>query len=353
MIQFPLVVVTCWLLATVSVLVQANCPMNYLIKPCKCSNSRITCDGEFNYSLKYIFDKLSRTVTHPEDKRFAEFVLNNTEIVELKDNLFNDIRFKTISIVDAFSLRRIAGNAFRSIGPYVDQFNVVGENVLGEEMYASELFDALNSLTNASRIWLNRNRLRAIPTVAFGKQADANFQLKEMNFNKYSSKNGYIRTIGNFAFYYLNKLENLYLSHQRINYLPANAFDFERPSNATLYIYLGNNKLNNTSFEKGIFLQAKRPVHLELYWNPDLTHLDEQIFAPFLQANKRNRISMQDNPMTCDCSMYWMVRDKDKYRDQLINVMCKIGPKQTFPIELIPFDKCANKERKRKLTVVN
>ncbi|OTF69727.1 Leucine rich repeat containing protein [Euroglyphus maynei] len=207
-------------------------------------------------------------------------------------------------------------------------------------------------MTNAEKIWLNRNRLRSVPTVAFGKRPGFP-ELKEVNFNKFSSKNGYIRSVGNFAFYYLNRLQYLYLSHQRINYLPANAFDFEQPSNQTLYIYLGNNKLNNTSFEKGIFLNAKRPIHLELYWNPELTYLDEEVFAPFLQLSPSNRISLQDNPLICDCNSYWIIRDRHKFMNQMLNVMCKIGPKQTFHIDLISFDKCIKNGRKRNKLIVN
>ncbi len=236
-------------------------------------------------------------------------------------------------------------------------------SLLGEDQYASELFDAFNTLTNARRIALNRNRLRAVPTVAFGKRAGQDFRLEELNFNAFSSRSGAIRRIGNFAFYYLNRLTHLYLSHQRISHLPANAFDFERPSNATLYIYLGNNRLNATSFEKGLFLNAKRPIHLELYWNPELGYLDEAVFGPFLAANRANRVSLQDSPLTCDCNSYWMVRDRAKYAGQLLNVSCKIGPKQTFNIDLIPFDKCeknrtgssasVNRRNKTKLTVIN
>lgn len=331
--------------------------MNYLLNPCKCRNNQIICDGEYSFNLRTVFNKLNRSLPQDKDKVFDEFLLNNTEISELDDDVFSFIRFRRIKLVDPLSLRRISGNAFRAIGPYIREFIVMGENVLGEESFADDLFDALNSLTNATTIWLNRNRLRSIPTVAFGKNHNANFQLVELNFNKFSSKNGYIRSIGNFAFYYLNNLQHLYLSHQRLSYLPANAFDFEMPSNSTLYIYLGNNKLNNTSFEKGIFLNAKRPIHLELYWNPDLTFLDEEIFEPFLKANPMNKISLQDNPLSCDCKSYWMVKTKDAYKDQLLNVMCKIGPKQIFSIDLIPFDKCNKqqqaKRNRNKITVVN
>ena len=58
--------------------VSASCPMNYLINPCRCLDSRITCDGEYSYSLKSVFDKLNRSVQLEEDRIFDEFTLNNT-----------------------------------------------------------------------------------------------------------------------------------------------------------------------------------------------------------------------------------------------------------------------------------
>src|SRR5699024_7785404 len=110
--------------------------------------------------------------------------------------------FKRIKIVDSLSLRRIAPGAFGETASSVQELVVAGESLLGEENHASDLFDALNQITSAKRIWLNRNRLRSIPTVAFGKKPHTNFQLEELNFNKFSSKSGHIRSIGNFAFYY-------------------------------------------------------------------------------------------------------------------------------------------------------
>lgn len=329
--------------------------MNYSINPCRCVSNGIVCDGEYNFNLKGIFYKLNRYNHQDDDGRiYEEFILNNTEISELTDDIFVNSAFKRVKLIDCLSLRKISSNAFQNSGHQIEEFIAQGESVLGEDQFASDLFDALNSMINAKKIWLNKNRLRSIPTVAFGKKPEQEFKLQELNFNKFSSKNGYIKTVGNFAFYYLNELQYLYLSHQRINYLPANAFDFEKASNNTLYIYLGNNKLNNTSFEKGIFTNSKRPIHLELYWNPELTYLDENIFAPFLELNKLNKISLQDNPLVCDCNSYWMIRDRDKFTNQILNVMCKIGAKQTFNIDLISFDKCANKTRKRnKITVVN
>jgi len=339
------------LLSSAKQIQSAKCPSSEILKPCKCSdNMVIICDGDVSYSLKLIFDNLSNNLNNNSDRSFNGFVLNNTAITELEDNVFSNITFKSITIKDALSLTKIASNAFSGNTFTVEEFILQGESQIGEDKYVNELFDALSSLVNAKKIWLNKNRLKVISSVGFGKIPGFNRQLEDLNFNKFGSNNGYIKTIGNYAFYYSNNLKYLYLSHQRIDYIPANAFDFEKRSNQTLYIYLGNNRLNNTSFERGIFLNSKRPIHLELYWNHQLTHLDETIFAPFLKVNKRNKIRLIDNPLSCDCKSYWIIRDSLKFKGQIVNAKCKVGPNKVFNIELIPFDKC--KSNRLRISVV-
>ncbi|CAG2165071.1 unnamed protein product, partial [Oppiella nova] len=331
----------------------AKCPAveSQSTQPCFCrTNSTggtiVVCNGDTTIQIKNYFQTLSHSM--PEDTgSLDELVVNNTAITSLEEHFLSNITFKRITIKDALSLNKISANAFGANTGTVDEFVVVGESQIGTDTYANELFDALSSLTKARKIWLDRNKLTAIPSVAFGKISGADYRLNDLNFNTFSTNPGFIRSIGNYAFYYLNRLRHLYLSHQRIDYIPANAFDFERPSNQTLYVYLGNNRLNNTSFERGVLLNAKRPVHLELYWNHKLTYLDEKIFAPFLMADKRNTIRLGDNPLACDCKSYWMVRDKDRFKEQISNVKCKVGPNKVFSIDLIPFDQCNRKKAAR------
>ena len=317
------------------------------MNPCRCATNRtIVCEGDDFFDMKSLFQKLSRSIENESDKKFNELVMNNTAINALEDNFTSNITFRKITIKDALSLSKISAKAFGKNTETVRDFVIVGESQVGEDKYVNELFDALSSLVNAKRIWMNRNKLKMISSVGFGKVAGYNRALIDLNFNRFSTTNGHIRSVGNYAFYYLNNLRHLYLSHQKIDYIPANAFDFEKRSNQTLYIYLGNNRLNNTSFERGVFLNSKRPIHLELYWNHQLNYLDEQIWSPFLKLDKRNRIRLGDNPLACDCKSYWIVRDKQKFKDQIANVKCKVGPNKVFSIDLIPFEQCKNKSLK-------
>src|SRR5699024_2861648 len=125
----------CALLSPLPGLTAASCPMNYLINPCRRLEERITCDGEYRYSLTTVFDKLNRSLQHEEDRIFEEFILNNTDISELPDGVFGDIRFKRIKLVDALSLRRIGAGAFGGNGHLVEEFIAQGESLLGEDAF--------------------------------------------------------------------------------------------------------------------------------------------------------------------------------------------------------------------------
>jgi hypothetical protein len=109
-----------------------------------------------------------------------------------------------------------------------------------------------------------------------------------------------------------------------IDHIPAHAFDFKNPSNITLALNLGSNNLNGSSFEKGVFLNAKRPINLDLSWNK-INYLDETIFLSFLSLNSDNRIQLFGNLLSCsDCRSYWLIRDKDKLKNKFIgDVQCK------------------------------
>lgn len=112
----------------------ASCPMNYLLHPCHCtSGGRITCDGEYSYNLKAVFDKLQRSLVagsaeaSSETTLFEAFILNNTDIGELPENVLGGVRFRKVELVDALSLRRLAAGAFGESGRFVEEFVARGE----------------------------------------------------------------------------------------------------------------------------------------------------------------------------------------------------------------------------------
>jgi hypothetical protein len=67
-----------------------------------------------------------------------------------------------------------------------------------------------------------------------------------------------ITEIGFAPFADLPSLQSISFSGQRINLIKFHAFSFYEPSNKTLTIDLTGNNLNETSFEIGSFLGAKR-----------------------------------------------------------------------------------------------
>jgi hypothetical protein len=138
-----------------------------------------------------------------------------------------------------------------------------------------------------------------------------------------SYEEGTIKTISNYSFYHLNNLKSIDLGSSKIDHIPAHAFDFKKSSDATLDLNLSNNHLNGSSFERDAFLNAKRPMHINLRRN-SIKFLDEVIFEPFFSLNSNNTIDLELNFLTCgDCRNFWLIRDNYKFKNRIIgNIEC-------------------------------
>lgn len=292
-----------------------KCPsVSRVLHPCRCSNDRIIiCGEQIKYSLKHIFQDLSNSLSK-NDKHFSDFVFENTVIEELEDNLFGDILFENITIINAKSLAKIKSNAFNNTAKSVRHFEQRGPTKLGN-WYLNQLFDALSSLVNVRHISLELNSMKSFPSYAFTSE---NRQSRVESFRLRADS---LTQIPNYAFYELHNLKYISLKSDQISRIAAHSFDFEMPSNNIITIDLRGNQLTVSSFELEAFLGTKRPIHLWLQSN-NLTHLDEKIFEPLLNSDQRNVIDLEDNPLICNCNMYWLLRDRDVYQSQLINGFC-------------------------------
>jgi len=288
------------------------------------------------YDIKGIFGKVSKNLSQNE-KNFTELVLNNSAITEIVDNSFEDITFKRFHILNATNLKRIHANAFGSIAESIEEFLQEGSSDLGEEQYSSEMFSALNSLTNVIHLIFDETKLTKIPENAFNTTLKSLYRL---GFSYNGHKHKSINRIENYAFEHLNNLEYLYLYNHKIDYLTKHAFDFGEKSDKLLNIYLDGNNLNATSFELGVFLGSKRPLFISLFSN-HLEYLDQKIFEPILLLDQRNKIHVFDNPLKCDCRMFWMYKKMNVLQNQFINVNC-IGSKTLWAMNATDFDQCGD-----------
>ncbi len=280
-----------------------------MIHPCTCSNQDIKCNGE---NLKKIFENLSNNL-NDDEKHFNEFKLCSS--TEIEDHTFYDITFKRI-ILDSDNLSIIRSNAFTSIAANVEFFQELFDSKLGEELYVEELFNALMSLVNVKDIIFCFAHLKSIPDHAFKSTYGEQKNLMTLIFDGQSTPKPYIHTIGKYAFYELNNLTFLGLGNQLIDFVPQHAFDFHKPSNNVLDLYLNNNTLNSSSFELGAFLNANRPINIDFSGNPKLTYLDEKVFAPYFHINSKNSVYINEKQLVCDCNMYWLLKYK-QFKNQI------------------------------------
>ena len=184
--------------------------------------------------------------------------------------------------------------------------------------FVNEFFDALSSLVNVREMYLELNNLLVIPNMAFRNMT--NGQLLRLEKLRIISRK--LTQISSYAFYELPYLRWIKIhSSVGLKRISAHSFDISQPSNHRLTIDLRSNQLTVGSFELDAFHQVRRPIHLELSHN-NLTTIPREMFERFLSLDQQNEIQLADNPLECDCSMHWIIKDRPIYINQVLNAIC-------------------------------
>ncbi len=314
-------------------------------KYCLCENTTntIKCGGNDIFQLKEVFIEISNNL-NKSDKHFETFVLNNTAIVELLNNTFNDITFRNIELNDVKNLKRIHANTFGSENiQTIESFIQTAESQLCGELYVKEFFAALSSLVNVRVIRLSNTLLTVIPSHAFQLIDRVQNNLTTIDFDYYYESRNLITSIGDYAFFNLPRLQYIFIGQQNVKNISSHAFEFNLESEELLDIVLFNSSLNDKSIENGAFANSKRPLYIDLRWNR-LTFLDERIFGPILRADKRNSINVYMNPFQCDCRMHWIFKNKQLFENQIWNFLCDENKTRFWNLTEMFFDKCDEKK---------
>jgi hypothetical protein len=268
--------------------------------------------------LKNIFHNLS-TVLKSDKKHLKSFFLNNTEINELPENVFEDIIFETITIRDTKKLTKIHTKAFAKTESYIKDFYVYNTS-LKSSAPDHDLFTALSSMANLETIFITSSMIEEIPDNAFRPLNGPQNNLYDIGL-----EHNQIKKFGNNAFENLHFLNGLDLDHNNVNHISKDAFSFNTTSKDTFDLYLQNLTLNSSSFEKGAFSNLNRPTILHFnygyqYKSNNITYLDQNIFEEFLNYNNFNRIELYT--IDCkDCRSFWLLNN-DKYKLQIDSITC-------------------------------
>ena len=185
--------------------------------------------------------------------------------------------------------------------------------------YVNEVFDALSTLVNVREMHLELNNLRMIPSVAFRDLAMQNAKIRLERLRIISRS---LTQISSYAFFELHSLRSIKVhSIAGLQRISSHAFDIAQPSNHALIIDLRSNQLAVGSFELDAFKDVGRPIHLQLSHN-NLSTIPRDVFERFLSVDQQNKMQLADNPLDCDCSMFWILKDRSVYINQVLSALC-------------------------------
>ncbi len=309
--------------------IEAKCPVKKISYPCVCEESEITsikCKGNQRIDLKKILTEFSKNLDE-KDKHFKVFDLNNQAIEVIEDNIFDDLTFDYVFFNNCSKLRQIKSNAFNSSGSLgINVLELRYDSLISDE-YSGELFNSLSYLKNIEWIDLYTRNITRIPKNAFKDVNGRQTKLKQIGiYSKNEKLFKAIKSIEDNPFYYLNNLTDIHLFGNELDSISKQAFDFELSSENKLNIGLENNHLNDSSLAVGLFLNSKRPLSIDLSHNR-LTLLKEEVFSPVLLSNHNNSIDLTGNQLICDCRIYWLIKSKDKFQNQISGAVCNDGKK--------------------------
>ncbi|CAG2163012.1 unnamed protein product [Oppiella nova] len=303
----------------------AYCPAPDFFYPCQCISTpsyryelTISCSGLHIKDMD-IYRAFTRLNTYLNgslsSKTFLKLEIKQTSIQNLyvyEIDLFRGLKFRHISVVD---------NQIENFDPFIFWtsyrmnrfFTLKGHKTLVNYNRRDPL-PILNRFKRLEVLTITDTNYDRISKNAFSKSEQ--ICLKKILFN-----NNEITHIESCAFFQLQALCVIDLSHNKIRKIQDLSFAIKHPSHQRLLINLHSNNLTDSSLSPLAFHGINRPIFLILSDNL-LTHLEENIFAPLLlKPDNSNTVVLSYNPLVCDCRFQWIVRNRhllqgDKIRGQ-------------------------------------
>jgi hypothetical protein len=274
-----------------------------------------------SFDLQIIFQNLNSYLKSNESN-FDSFLLYNTTIKYIPENVFYNVTFKSLMFQDNYLLTTIDKNAFEYFKDHVEVFETFNTNLSDSET----IFFILRQFQNLRRVSMHNDRLKMIPNYAFNHTNLTNiwFGLETLRTSQP------IESIGQYAFYDVPNLRLLRIFSPNLTQINKYAFAQRNRSlsKAALQIYLGGQMLNSTSFPLTSLSRFRsRAVFLRLY-QTNLTYLDENIFQPFLETHPSSIIDIHSTNIrfACHCQSAWIQydysRDIDKVENRVYGYKC-------------------------------
>ncbi|CAF3959161.1 unnamed protein product [Rotaria sordida] len=265
--------------------------------------------------LRSIFIKLSIILTTNKQSdnltKFNDFLLHNTQINHLSENVFGNITFSNIILYHNPLLNSIDVNAFNNTENYVEVFRTLNTSLSNSH----NLFTIIKKFHNLKFFSMENDKLQSIPDYAFN-HTELRYIWLGVDFRQTLQP---LDHIGKYPFYNVPNLTSLRIFSPLLTKIGKYSLAISRRStlivddlNHMLYIDIGGSMLNASSFEPTSLTRFRnRPLFLRLY-NTSIDYLDEKIFQPFLETHPSSLLGVQDSNIsrTCDYRSLWI---KDEY----------------------------------------
>lgn len=299
-----------------------KCPPEREITPCKCNNSsgEMECYGikVNDCTIRQVFTQLMNYYVNTQEKHVKSLKLYKTEITHLAEDILGEMSLESIDLNGNhnMSLTQIHRTTLVKSKDTLKSFKFSGLTdaswIMKEENDGS-IFEIVDGFMQLSEFWITDGSIPKVQRSAFGR-----CELPKLNSVKLARDE--IEELGDYAFYRLPNVTQLVIRDNMITRLTNHTFAFEKTSEELLTIDLRGNLLQIHNIEKAAFTRLNRPVHLNLEYNL-IEYLDEDIFSPIL-ANLRSTISVNKNPIKCDCRMQWLKKDDHNYMDRVQGLVC-------------------------------
>ncbi len=308
--------------------VHTQCPLKSLIEPCICIASNSSDDQTILYStlteripirqksiicehinqslfdLRSIFLKLSVILTKTNQSLlFNDFLLHNTRIDHLPNNLFGNLTFSYMNFYHNPLLSSIDIDAFNTTRSTIEVFRSLNTNL------SETIFPILKQFHNLIVLSMENDSIQSIPDYAFNHT-----QLRYIWFGDYQKEIFQpLIHIGKYPFYHLPNLIALRIVSPLLTIigkysLAMNRRFIESTIDSMLYIEMSGSMLNASSFEPTSLTRFRnRPVFLRLFYTT-IDYLDEQVFQPFLETHPSSLLDVQYSNISriCDYRSRWI-----------------------------------------------
>ncbi|KAI1291969.1 Oplophorus-luciferin 2-monooxygenase non-catalytic subunit [Halotydeus destructor] len=306
--------------------VHFDCPAKEVVDPCKCltwepsSNGtdtevEIVCrDNRSNEtSLSELFRVINDHTFQTEGTHhFESLRLENTAISAIRGEIFGAISFRNVDLFNNLDLSSFDLNSFNQSLTSLESLCIQGSPLVDND---HKLFSALSGFVNLETLILSNNQLEGLPEGLFNQVVLTNLSYVDLSGNN-------ITELGRKSFAKLPELSRLNLDNNQITKLTNETFSFDQEESAMALIFLRYNNLTADSFEKGMFLDVEKTVFVYMNHN-QITHVDEAIFRPIVEAKNDLFFALWNNPFECDCRSKWLLELPDYFKKRFHGIKCQ------------------------------